>query len=318
MKLLFFGTPQFAVPSLVASIEFSRQYRAVDGSQVVGVVTQPDKPSGRGQKLRVCPVAEYARAQGLPVFQPTTLKDPLLWETWRALDADLFVVVAYGRILPQEVIDSAKRGVINVHASLLPKYRGAAPIQRALMNGETKTGVTTMQVVFELDAGPALRQKALPILESDTSGTLFEKLSILGGEVLSETLEDYQHHHERPIPQDPSCVTFAPPLRKEEGVVDWTVPAPSLLNRIRAVTPWPGAWTTFKDKKVKIVQAKSSSLQRGQATPGQVLHVSPAAIEVACGEGVIALEVLQLEGKKPLAARDFLNGFAVKIGESFT
>lgn len=318
MKILFLGTPQFAVPSLQSVIAFVDRYRLSHGAALVGVVTQPDKPRGRGQRTSTCPVADCARTHDIPVYQPPSLKDTAVLDTWRKLDLDLMVVVAYGRILPKNLLDLPKLGTINVHASLLPKYRGAAPIQRALMAGERETGITTMAVIPELDAGPMLLQQSLTIDPNDTAETLSKRLADLGAALLYSTLELYREGNPQPIPQESSKATYAPSLRKEEGLLDWSQPAATLLNQIRGVSPWPGAWTELHKKRIKVIEAELSTLKSPQAKPGDIIHLSPHAIEVACGDGSLALRTLQLEGKRALPVRDFVNGFPMKRGDSFS
>ncbi len=302
-RIVFMGTPQFAVSSLLACLDLG---------DVVAVVTQPDKPRGRGQEVSFSPVKEAAVARGLPVLQPQKIKGTSFADELRALSADVAVVTAYGKILPQDVLDTPRLGCVNVHASLLPRFRGAAPIQWAIAHGDTVTGVCLMKMDAGMDTGPVIARKELPISPNDTSASLHDALAALGGAVLRESLPGYLAGQLSPVAQPTEGVVMAPMIRKEDGHLDFTRPALVLERRLRAFTPWPGAFVTFNGSTLKITQAVAVSA--ATAVPGTVLSVSPEGIEVACAEGALRLTQLQPEGKKPMSAREFLNGRPVTVG----
>ncbi len=290
------GTPEFAVASLAACFELG---------DVVAVVTQPDKPKGRGNTVTPPPVKELALSRGVPVLQPTKLRTPPLSETLRQYAPDVCVVTAYGRILPKDLLELPAKGCVNVHASLLPRFRGAAPIQWAIAHGDTETGVSLMVMDEGLDTGPVLAMKRMPIAPDETSATLYPKLAALGGEVLREFLPAYLSGELKPVPQPSEGMVLAPIIEKEQGRLDFTKPAVELERRLRAFTPWPGAFTTLGGKLLKVHRAEASG---GSGTPGTVLASGPDGIEVACGEGSLVLLELQPEGKRVMRAADFLLG----------
>jgi methionyl-tRNA formyltransferase len=302
-RVAFFGTPEFAVPTLQA---------LVDGpDEVVGVVCQPDRPAGRGQKLQAPPVKQLAEACGLHVAQPVKLKTdefPAALAAWRP---DLAVVAAYGRILPARVLATPHLGCINVHASLLPAYRGAAPIQWAILNGDGETGVTIMRMNERMDEGDILLQRATPIGSDETYGALQTRLAMLGAAALMKALADLHAGTLTATPQDHARATLAPMIRKEQGAIDWHLPAAVIARQVRGFNPWPSAYTMLRDRLLKIHVAHAEA---GGGEAGRVVEVSDR-IRVATGDGVLAIETLQLEGRKPLPARDFARGGGLAVGD---
>jgi methionyl-tRNA formyltransferase len=304
-RVVFFGTPEFAVPSLQALL---------DGPDaVVGVVCQPDKPSGRGQQLHAPPIKRLAERHGVAVAQPAKVKTDALPALLRGWQPDLGVVAAYGRILPRAVLDAPRLGCINVHASLLPKYRGAAPIQWALLNGETITGVTIMSMNERMDEGDILMQCATPIEPGETYGALQQRLAELGAVLLKETIAALHAGTLHPTPQDHAAATYAPMIRKSDGAIDWTAPAPAIACKVRAFNPWPSAFTTHGGRLLKIHRARALA-PAGAAAPGTVLALGDL-IQVASGAGVLGIEELQLEGKRSLAAAEFARGGGLALGD---
>lgn len=301
------GTPEFAVPSLQVLLEGT--------DPVVGVVTQPDQPSGRGMALHAPPVKVLAEAHHIPVFQPAKLRVPGVLEQLQSWQPDLIVVAAYGRILPTTILTLPPLGCINVHASLLPKYRGAGPIQWAIANGETETGITIMQVSAPMDAGDILLQKAVPIAATDTGGSLHDKLARLGAEALREAIELLKVGRLTPRQQHEAEVTHAPLIQKDDGRVDWHLAAAVIERRVRAFNPWPSAYTTLNGKLLKILAAQvEHSLRPSQATPGTIIEVTPVSVSVATGNGVLTLREVQLAGKKRLSVEEFLRGHHLQSG----
>ena len=308
MRIVFMGTPAFAVPSLEALI--------ADGQTIAAVVAQPDRPRGRGLAPTAPPVAEAARRAGLEVLQPERVRDPAFIEKVSSLAPELVAVVAFGQILPKDLLDLPPRGCINVHASLLPKYRGAAPIQWAILRGEEVTGVTTMYMNEQMDAGDLLLSREVPILPGETAGALSERLSEAGAGLLVETIRGLAEGSLEARPQDPARVTMAPRLRKEDGRVRWEEPARDILSRVRAVTPWPGAFTTLGGRDLKIWAACPAEGSSGGAAPGTVLRADSGGVLAAAGDGgTVALHELQLAGKKRMSAGEFLRGTPVRPGE---
>jgi methionyl-tRNA formyltransferase len=304
------GTAELACASLealVASPEF----------QVVAAVTQPDRPRGRALKLQPPPVKMSASRLGLPLLQPERARDPAFLEQLRRLDPDFIVVAAYGQLLPPAILELPPRGCVNVHASLLPKYRGAAPIQWAILNDEEQTGVTIMKIAEKLDAGDILARRVTPIAPDDTAATLHERLARMGAELLVATLANYVNNTITSSPQVEAEATYARKITKEDGRLDWSQPARSLWNRVRAFTPWPGAFTTWpggaQSRTVKIWRASVEPAPA--AAPGEVLQADKTGIVVACGSGALRIHELQLEGGRPLPAAQFLIGHAMHPGE---
>jgi methionyl-tRNA formyltransferase len=305
MRLVFLGTPAFAVPTLEAI--------ARAGHEVALVVTQPDRPRGRGQTAAPPPVKEAALALNLPVYQPERVRRPEAVEQLRAIGADAMVVVGYGQIIPQNVIDLAPLGIINVHGSLLPKYRGAGPIQWAIRNGETRTGVTTMRIDAGLDTGDMLLKAETDIGADETAIELGRRLAVLGADLLVETLAGLKSGAIVPEKQDGSQATYAPLLTKEDGVIDWSRPALAIHNQVRGFQPWPGARTTFRGKVLNIWKTRV-------APEGAASGVKPWIVR--CGEGALELLEVQQEGRKRVSAADFANGQRLtendRLGEAAT
>lgn len=300
------GTPEFARVSLQALHQA--------GYPIVGVFAQPDKPAGRGKILTAPPCAVFATEAGLPLFQPKTLKDEAVIAQIRSLQPDYIVVVAYGKILPPAILEAPAEETLNVHASLLPRWRGAAPINHALLAGDTKTGVCLMRITPPLDAGPVFAQKELEILPEDNTETLTQKLSVLGAQLLIETLPHLKSL--QPVEQDQSQVTLAPPMQKEDGHIDWNESADKIVNRVRGFNPWPVAYTFVDKQRVKIYSARVAPGSAPQK-PGTIVLLGSAGLHVACGKGLILLTEVQLEGKKRMPAADFARGLRLVEGKFF-
>lgn len=305
-RIVFMGTPETAAATLDALLS--------GPDPVVGVITQPDRPAGRGQKHAPSAVRRAAEAHGIAVAAPQRIRDPSFLETLRQWRPEILVVVAYGRILPQSVLDMAPRGCLNVHYSLLPKYRGAAPTAWTIINGEEKAGVTTMQLVEKMDAGPIYLQEEVPLAKDETTASLQSKLTPVGARLLLETLKRLKHGDIRPRHQDEQAVTYAPMIRKEDGLVDWTMPAPSIERRIRAFTPWPSAYTYLRSKLLKIHRASLVTTER-QGSPGEIVRADAGGFWLAAGSGTLALEEVQLENKNRLAGVEFIKGARLEKGE---
>jgi len=307
-KIVFFGTPSFALPTLKDLLE--------GPDDVIAVVTQPDRRKGRGQRVSPSPVKELALQHGVPVFQPEIVKEGSFLEEIRKTHPDLFVVVAYGQILPQSLLTIPKRGAVNVHASLLPKYRGAAPIAWAILKGEGVTGVTTMMMDEGMDTGAILLQAKVPVGERETGESLHDRLALLGSQLLRETVERLKAATIDPRPQDHSQATYAPSIRKEEGSVDWKMDAGEIDRKVRALNPWPGAFTRWGGKFLKIYKGEvREGSAKGQA--GTVVWVGADFIEVETGRGSFLVEEIQMEGKKRMGVRDFLAGHPIPVGTTF-
>jgi methionyl-tRNA formyltransferase len=312
VRILFLGTPDFAVPSLAALHEQG----AAHGWQVVGVGTQPDRPAGRGKQLAIAPVKQYALAHGLPVLQPSSLrKDPAAVEALAALAPDLIVVAAYGLILPSSVLSLPTFGCINVHASLLPAYRGASPITAAILDGRDETGVTIMLMDEGMDTGPSLRQARESIRPDDTTASLSARLAALGASLLVETLRQWLAGALVPTPQselegEPSACRL---IRKEAGRIDWSRPAVEIERMVRAYTPWPSAYTAWRGEVFKVLAA---GVIPGRADPGSVVS-TPAGPAVGTGEGLLLLKTVQAAGKRAVPASAFANGAAGFVGGEF-
>lgn len=309
MRILFMGTPDFAVFSLSALVEA--------GHNVVGVVTQPDKPRGRGYELQPTPVKAYATEKGLPVYQPETLRNGAFDETLRTLAPDVIAVVAYGKILPPSVLHMPPHGCINVHGSILPAYRGAAPMQRAIYDGCTETGVTVMQMAEGLDTGDMLLTRRVPITDTDNFETIHDTLGALGATALLETLSLIKEGAVTPVPQDDSLATYAAKITKADCVLDFTLPATVLHNRIRALSPVPLAFTHTPDGKLlKILESRVSSVTIATAAPAGSVIDAENALLVACGDGTV-LEFCRVlpEGKGRMSAADYLRGRKIAKGD---
>ena len=307
MRLVFCGTPQFAVPSL--------ERLAAAGFEIRLVVTQPDRPVGRGMELTAPPVKQSALKLALPVIQPEKIKKNEEFQAQlRAIKPDAIIVVGYGRIIPAWMLELPRYGNINVHASLLPKYRGAAPIQWAIANGEKVTGITTMLLNEGLDTGDILLQREMEIADEDTSVTLAPRLAAMGADLLAETLHGLERGKITPIPQDHSQATLAPILTKQDGLIDFDRTASEIFSRLRGFQPWPGAYTQFRGKNLKFVSARPAGGRAGKM-PGE-LFVENDNFYAACGGGtLLQISTLQPEGKKAMSAREFLNGYRPVAGE---
>jgi len=314
LRLVFFGTPEFAVPTLDALLR-SRH-------TVVAVVTQPDRPRGRGQQTSAAPVKARALLAGLPVLQPERLKEPAFLEGLTAVGADLGVVAAYGKILTDAVLATPPLGLVNVHASLLPRYRGAAPVHRAVIAGERETGVTIMRVVKALDAGPMLSTVHRPIAPEDTSDEVERDLSRLGAKLLVATIDDLASGRGHETPQDEAAATYAPRLTKTDGLVDWRWPAERLHNLVRGLHPWPHAFTFHQGRRLILRRSMASQAGReGPARhepPGTIVEAAGEHLAVATGAGLLRLTEIQVEGKRPMSAREFLAGHRLIAGERFS
>jgi methionyl-tRNA formyltransferase len=305
MRVVFLGSGRFAIPSLEALL--------AAGHDVAAVVTQPDKEKGRGRALAPPPLKPVALARGLDVLQPPRIKAPEALETLRGLRPEVQVVVAYGQILPRAVIDVAPRGTVNVHGSVLPRYRGAAPVQWAIVNGETETGVSSMLIDEGMDTGPVLLTRTEPIHATDTAPELEDRLARLGAELLVETLAGLQAGTVSPAPQDAALATYAPLIRKEDGRLDWSQPAAALDRRVRGFHPWPGAVTTLGGREMKVLRARVEP--GGPGEPGTVIAVDRDGIVVACGENTrLRLLDVQPESRKPMPAAAFAAGARLAPG----
>lgn len=302
------GTPAFSAPIL--------RMLAEEGYDIVSVVTQPDRPVGRKKVLTATPVKEEALRLGLPVYQPEKLKNPEELQHVLDLSPDLIITAAFGQILPSKVLQAPKLGAINVHASLLPEYRGGAPIHQAIIDGKEKTGVTIMYMVDRLDAGDIISQKAIPIKREDHTGSMFEKLSVVGMELLKETLPSIIEGTNPRTPQDEERVTYARNISREQERIDWSKSAEAIYNQVRGLHPWPVAFSTFIDQNMKIWWTEpAASLKSGR--PGEVLELTDDAILVQTGEGVLAITDLQPAGKKRMSAADYLKGPKIQAGDVF-
>ena len=298
MRIVFMGTPDIAATCLKKILD--------DGFEVVGVYTQPDRPKGRGMKLVASPVKEVALAAGIPVYQPENFREEETVEQLRALKPDICAVVAYGRILPQKVLDVPTFGCINIHASLLPKYRGSAPYQWAVLDGLQETGVTAMYLCREMDAGDIIDVSKTPIGENETAGELLDRLAVLGAELLSKTLSRFEKEGKLPAaPQNPDEVCYAPMLDKSMCPIDWNQTAVQVHNHVRGLHPWPVATFVLQGKTFKVHDTRVVS---GSGTPGQILGLTKTGLTIACGEGAVEITSLQAEGGKRMAAPDYFRG----------
>lgn len=321
MRIVFMGTPDFSVGTLDAI--------AVAGHEIAGVVTQPDKQRGRGKQVQPTPVKEAALRLGLPVFQPARVRDPEFIAQLKEMKPEAIVVVAFGQIIPQEILDLPKYGCINVHASLLPAYRGAAPIQWAVINGEAESGVTIMRMDAGLDTGDMLTKTVVPLAADETAGTLFDKLSAAGAQLLVKTLKGLEEGTVVPEKQPADSTTeYARMIKKEDGKIDWTENAENIERLIRGMDPWPSAYTKLNGKTVKIWKAKVMALIGGglfSALPGQdpakhageIWAADESGIHVRTGDGILVVQELQMEGKKRMSVQDFLRGHKIDPGSRF-
>jgi methionyl-tRNA formyltransferase len=309
LRIVFFGTPQFAIPTLERLLRSAHT--------VVGVFTQPDRPRGRGQRMSDSPVKRVAVDHSIPVFQPSRLREADVEATLRGLRSDLGVVAAYGKLIPDSLLDLPRFGMINVHASLLPKYRGAAPVQRAVMAGERETGVTIMRVIRQLDAGGMFAKVVRPIDPDETSDVLERALSHMGAELLGTVVDQLAAGIGQEEPQDESQATYAPRLTKSDGLIDWSLPARDIHNRVRGLHPWPHAHSFLGGARLIIRRTVVVEASPPFRSPGTVVRVTRDAIHVATGCGTISLAELQPEGGRPMNARDFLAGHRITCGAMF-
>ena len=309
MRVIFMGTPDFATGTLEEIV--------LAGHEVVGVVTQPDKPKGRGKTLMPTPVKEVAMKYNLPVYQPKKVREPEFVEVLRGLKPDVMVVAAFGQIISKEILEMPKYGCINVHASLLPAYRGAAPIQWAVINGDKESGVTIMQMDEGIDTGDMIEKVVVPIAEDETGGSLFDKLSQAGAKLCVKVLQDLEDGKAvREKQPEESTTPYARMIDKKMGSIDWEKPAKEIEQLIRGLNPWPSAYTRLQGKTLKIWKAEVL-LEHSQEEPGQITEVTKDSIVVQTGQGRLKILELQLEGKKRMDAASFLRGYALKEGESF-
>ena len=309
LRIVFLGTPVFAVPSLQCLID--------RGEYIVAVVTQPDRPVGRGRRVVPCPVKERALQHGLQVFQPERVNSAEFIACFRELTPDLAIVVAYGQIFSQQLLDIPTYGFINVHASLLPAYRGPAPINWAIINGDAETGITIMKVSLRMDEGDILLQEKVPILPRDDAESLHDRLAHLGACLVGQAIDLLRNNGWQPQPQDQSRATYAPMLKKEDGLIDWHSDALSIERKIRGMKPWPGTYTFYEGMHIKIHHAETCSYE-ARVAPGTILTVSPEGILTATGRGALLITEVQIEGKRRMSAEEFLRGHVVREGTKFT
>lgn len=302
MRVVFMGTPDIAATCLKKIIE--------DGFEVVGVYTQPDRPKGRGMKMVFSPVKELAIAHNIPVFQPENFREDETVDALRTLAPDVFAVVAYGRILPQRVLDIPTLGCVNIHASLLPQYRGSAPYQWAVLDGLKETGVTAQHMALKMDAGDIIDVAKTPIGENETAGELLDRLAVLGADLLSRTLHRFENGRPAGTPQDESKVSFAPMLDKSMCPIDWTKTAQQVHDQVRGLNPWPTATATIGGTFFKI---HTTVLCDGSGNPGEILGLTKTGLRIACGEGAVEIRVLQAEGGKRMAAPDYFRGHPLEV-----
>lgn len=308
-RLIFMGTPQFAVPTLEALIQ--------KGHEVLAVVTQPDRPKGRGRKRVPSPVKELAVMHQIEVLQPQKASDDYSCDQIRKMAPDLAIVVAFGQILKKNLLTIPDWGVINIHASLLPKYRGAAPIQWAILNSESKTGLTVMRMDEGLDTGPIILQREVPILQDETAGQLHDRLSLLAGQVIIKALTDMTNSQVKEIPQDDSLASYASKIERRDSLVDWKQPATRISCLMRALDPRPGAYTLLEGKQIKLFSSTVVEKAGLDGVPGRVVRHTKDAIHVDTGQGMIGIREIQYPGKKRLSIPDFLRGFPLPEGTIF-
>lgn len=308
MRIVFMGTPDFSVPTLEALIS-SRH-------EVVGVVTQPDKPKGRGNAIQMSPVKECALQHEIPVYQPVRAREESFVEQMRVLKPDVMVVIAFGQILSQELLDLPKFGCVNIHASLLPKYRGASPIQWAVINGDEETGITTMQMAAGMDTGDILETAVIKLDKKETGGSLFDRLSLMGGDLILSTLDKLEAGTIQAVPQDDEQATYVKKIPKSMGEIDWTMSAVAIERLVRGLNPWPSAYTHWNGKMLKIWEAEvlpqSADAKKGE--PAEVFEADHDTFTIQTGDGVLKICSLQLEGKKRMDVASFLRGYPVEVG----
>ncbi len=310
MKIIFMGTPEFACLPLLALIKSKHD--------IVGVITQPDRRKGRGMKISSPPVKDLALRNDLNIYQPSNVNDPEFIDLLRKISPDLIAIVAFGQILSKEILRLPEYGCINLHPSLLPKYRGAAPIPWAIFTGEEKTGVTTFYLSEKVDSGDIILQREEKIREDDTTATLSKRLAKIGSELLMETIDKIEKKEAARIPQDKEKATYAPRLKKEDGLIDWKKSAPQIERLVRAMDPWPGAYTYLAEKLLKIWRAEEASGFRLQASGskklGEIIEIIKEGMVIACGEGLLLIKEVQPSGKKRMSASSFASGYRIKRG----
>lgn len=307
MKIVYMGTPDFAVPALAALAE--------SGYEVAGVVTQPDKPKGRSKTLVPTPVKEEALKHGIPVYQPKKVREPEFVETLKEIGPDIIIVAAFGQIIPKEILDMPEFGCINIHASLLPKYRGAAPIQQAVINGDKEAGVTIMKMGIGLDTGDMISQASVPLAEDETGGSLFDRLADLGADLLVKTLPSIFDRTAVYEPQpEESPTPYVGMITKQMGLLDFRKDAEELERLIRGMDPWPSAYTFLNGKSLKVWKAAVEQKVSGSEEPGTIVNTDKEGIHVACGQDRLVLKEIQLEGKKRMDAAAFLRGYPIETG----
>lgn len=306
MRVVFMGTPDFSVPTLEALVH-SRH-------QVVGVVTQPDKPKGRGKEIHMSPVKETALKYGITVYQPVRARDEAFVEEMRRLNSDVMVVIAFGQILPAELLQMPAYGCVNIHASLLPKYRGAAPIQWAVINGDKESGITTMMMDVEMDTGDMLEKAVVQLAQKETGGSLFDRLSLLGGDLILSTLDKLEQGTLTPTPQDHSRATYVKKISKSIGDIDWNLDAVSIERLVRGLNPWPSAYTRWNGRMLKVWDSQALPEKSSGCRPGTVLEASGDRLTIQTGDGVLKIDSLQPEGKKRMDTASFLRGYSLEPG----
>ncbi len=321
LRIIYMGTPQFAVPALEKLIAVSKSGLALqEGYEIATVITRPDKPSGRGKEIIYSPVKQLALSHDIPVWQPGSLKRQENIDMLAEYRADLYIVAAFGQILPQAVLDLPRFGTLNIHASLLPKYRGVAPISESILQGDVETGVTIMLIDAGVDTGPILLQRAIPIAPDDTTGSLTSKLAALGADTLVEALPLWVEGKLTLQPQDERSASHTRMLHKEDGKIDWSRPADILARTVRAFTPWPGAFTLWGNRLLKIISAHDVQVESGSddrvGTVGLRKEHGVQTLTVVTGNGLFIIDKLQLEGKKAMSADEFLRGYSAIVGET--
>lgn len=307
MRILFMGTPDFSVPTLECLIDSEHE--------IIGVVTQPDKPKGRGKHIIHPPIKMVALEKGIPVYQPIKVKEQDFMDTMAALKPDLAVVVAFGQILPKAFLELPKYGCINIHASLLPKYRGAGPIQWAVIHGEATTGVTTMYMDVGLDTGDMLLKETVKIEPNETGGSLHDKLSVIGGPLILKTIQAMVENHLVRQPQDNALATYAPMLNKEMGNINWNQPADTIEHLVRGLNPWPSAYTYYEGKLLKIWESEVVTSDALDIPNGSICEIGDDGFVVKCKEDALLIKNLQLQGKKRMSTVDFLRGHQIQLGQ---
>ncbi len=320
LRIIYMGTPHFAVPALEALIaKAAPGVLLPEGYELVTVITRPDKPAGRGKEIVYSPVKQTALAHNIPVWQPGSLKRPENIEGLAAYKADLYIVAAFGQILPQAVLDQPRYGTLNIHASLLPKYRGVSPISEAILQGDSETGVTIMLLDAGVDTGPILLSRAIPIAEDETTGSLTDKLAALGAEALVETIPLWVQGKITPQSQDEQKASHTHMLHKEDGEISWNRPAAVLAREVRAYNPWPSAYTYWHGRLLKLLSARAETLEPGaEVAPGTVTLRKEAGhqvLAIVTGSGLLDVDTLQLEGKKAMSAEEFVRGYPQIVGD---